>query len=1476
MKRIFQMVKKKKWALAAMLLFFAVFLVRDGDQKVNTSRAANCVIKDSEGKEVSGEYELRRAVDTFYVSGWTQGDKFEWSSANTDILTVNQGTANSDTVEVNVNTIGRVALRVKITHADGTTEDLSISINVVFSINEFLNSNTPVKIARVHENDERRSIVMKYGDTLRFGHDAKQDRDRLNLIFGSADDVNAVWTSSNPDVVRVNSGSADPMIVAVGTGKTKLSVTYRDGAHEYTDSIDVYVRPELRKDDESGTLIEDDTVTMENGDKIWLPAKYAANPLEGILDKVTWVIAKPGTTRTLVRDSLGNKGTNGDDANLVYNNSDGTFRLDAKAGQYVVLFYVKGTYTDFTSVQNNPPGCEPVFVNINVNSKFTDKNVTISIDGSYNLSDAFNISLDSLKENFSPQGVAEGNTGEWVEYDWSQWTALGKSQGTATFQVKCDQRPTETIPGVNEGDVVTVRITVTDTFTLNMSNAIMAVGSKLDLQGIIGSGQYTDSSSFEWESSDTAETYISVSGSGRYATVVAKKETNSDTPVTVTLSWTNDEGVTRIASCKIYVNSSATMIPLDQTEIEMEVGSITYLDSGLSGERNLTWISADTDIVTVEPQQGNTSAKLTAGQTTGTTTVTVLNKDNNAYATCKVTVTAAITEIKIDKGENYDTVLSAGFVFLKAIYAPANATNTELKWTSSDNSVATVDENGVVTLLKEDTVWISVEPVFNPKNIVARCCINIKKNPVTDIQLSDTELNMIAGDQYEVGTTIIPSDATNPTLNWATDNASIATVEGGVITAVAPGDANITVANGEVFKIIKVHVRNRLISIEFKQTEFEIKQGTSANLKDAVVFNPSEYVNTNLSWSSTNNSVVSVDENGTITGLKAGDSAWITCVAEDLGVTGAITCVVRVIDEDVPATGVTLDPMETTMHVGETLQIKSIFEPVTATYQNLSWSSTDENLATVDENGLVTAIEQGTVSIAAVYKNPIDGTVWDPIYCKITIIKAPVAVEGVTLSPSEQEVYIGQSFTVSPVFTPADATNQSVTFLSSDDSIATVDGAGLVTGVASGSAVIICRTNEGGFVGTCNVTVIQGVSLTLSPTYREIALGKTFTIKKKILPEEYADTPVTWKSSNTAIATVTKNGKVKGIKKGKCTITCTLDKYNSKAVCEVKVASLRTTIKLNKTNIRIGKGQSYRLKATVWSNNSTTPSVKWTTSNRKIATVGQKGLVRAKKLGYVTIMATTTDKLKVSAKCKVRVIKRATGVRIRPNYAVCYIGKTKKLTAVVRPKTATIKTVTWKSSNVKIATVQSGTVRGISEGTVNITATTKDGSRKKATCIVKVMEETPVSSIVVAQSDLTMKRGDTAKLSYTVLPSNTSDSIKFASDNKRVATVTSKGNVKAVGTGNCTITIMSSGGMTSTVSVNVVALNRSSLTMRQFDTETLTVNGTTDTVTWYSANARVATVENGKVVGRSKGTTYVYAYVKGCKMGCRVTITDID
>ena len=301
------------------------------------------------------------------------------------------------------------------------------------------------------------------------------------------------------------------------------------------------------------------------------------------------------------------------------------------------------------------------------------------------------------------------------------------------------------------------------------------------------------------------------------------------------------------------------------------------------------------------------------------------------------------------------------------------------------------------------------------------------------------------------------------------------------------------------------------------------------------------------------------------------------------------------------------------------------------------------------------------------------------------------------------------------------------------------------------------------------------------------------------------------------------------------------------------------------------------MKPKVWSNASKKPSLRWKTSNKRILTVSSSGKIKGRIVGIVKITAITRDRIHAKAVCRVRVIRRATSIALNTDYAVIYVGRSKKLTVRYRPSGTTVKKVKWKSGDSGIARVTaSGHIRGIAEGNTYVTATTVDGSNKRAKCYVKVLEPVPATSIVVAQSDMTVKRGDKAKISYTVLPNDTSDGLKFSSDNKRVATVNKKGVIHAVGTGTAKITILATSGVTSTVNVNVVALNKTSLNMRQYDTETLMVFGSSDKITWYSSNSRVATVSNGLVTGKGKGTAYIYAYINGCKLACKVTITSVN
>jgi uncharacterized protein YjdB len=250
---------------------------------------------------------------------------------------------------------------------------------------------------------------------------------------------------------------------------------------------------------------------------------------------------------------------------------------------------------------------------------------------------------------------------------------------------------------------------------------------------------------------------------------------------------------------------------------------------------------------------------------------------------------------------------------------------------------------------------------------------------------------------------------------------------------------------------------------------------------------------------------------------------------------------------------------------------------------------------------------------------------------------------------------------------------------------------------------------------TVSVTGIK-----LNESAKTIANGKNVNLKATVSPSNATNKAVTWKSSNTKVATVDNAGKVTAVSVGTAKITCTAaDGSKTSTSCTITVTTPVTKVSLNASSKTIAKGKSITLKATV------TPSkayqkVTWESSNTSVASVSSSGKVTAKKVGTATITCTATDGSGKKATCKITVKTPVTKIKLNKTKATVKAGKKLTLKATVTP-TKAYKKVTWKSSNTKVATVSSsGKVTAKKKGTVTITCTAADGSGKKVTCKIKV------------------------------------------------------------------------------------------------------------------------------------------------------------
>ena len=351
------------------------------------------------------------------------------------------------------------------------------------------------------------------------------------------------------------------------------------------------------------------------------------------------------------------------------------------------------------------------------------------------------------------------------------------------------------------------------------------------------------------------------------------------------------------------------------------------------------------------------------------------------------------------------------------------------------------------------------------------------------------------------------------------------------------------------------------------------------------------------------------------------------------------------IDRDAPEiqiTGISLNKTEVTLKEKDIVQIMAEVAPTNATNKKLNWKSSASAVATVDSTGRVTAVAAGSAVITC---SATDGS-GVTATCKVTVTKPEVKVTGITLDKTEVSLKEKETVQITAEVAPVNATNKKLNWKSSAPAVATVDSTGKVIAVAAGSAVITCSATDGsGVTATCKVTVtkpeVKVTRITLNKANASIEKGKTLQLKATVTPTNATTKAVTWKSSNTKIATVSSTGKVTAKATGTVTITCTAkDGSGKKATCKITVIKptvKATKITINKTKATLVKGEKISLKATVTPTNATNKAVTWKSSNTKIATVSSTGKVTAKATGTVTITCTAKDGSGKKATCKITV-----------------------------------------------------------------------------------------------------------------------------------------------------------------------------------------------------------------------------------------------
>lgn len=376
-----------------------------------------------------------------------------------------------------------------------------------------------------------------------------------------------------------------------------------------------------------------------------------------------------------------------------------------------------------------------------------------------------------------------------------------------------------------------------------------------------------------------------------------------------------------------------------------------------------------------------------------------------------------------------------------------------------------------------------------------------------------------------------------------------------------------------------------------------------------------------------------------------------------------------------------------------------------------------------------------------------------PMTFRYSIARDNIDIQSVGVSSignASTTIYQGKTLGLYAVINPANASNQNVTWASSNAAVATVDENGLVTGIAPGTARITVTTEQGGFTATSTITVaapvsVSGVSVTsnevgnpgsASTNPKILSLGTAIQLSYKTTPEGATNQDVSWTVSDPEVLSVTDYGKVAAIGSGSAYVTVTTADGNYTARYYINVPDETSPIK--RISLNMGAATLYmgepgtQLTANIYPSNATNQQVIWSSDDPEVASVDQDGLVTARSVGYTTIRVAAQENGAIQAACTVSVQPvriRVTGISFQSNTLELGLYGTGTLTPIVAPANATDQSVTWESNNKNIVSVsRGGVVTGLNIGTAIITATTVDG-QKTASIAVRVSSNAPLGDL---------------------------------------------------------------------------------------------------------------------------------------------------
>lgn len=693
-----------------------------------------------------------------------------------------------------------------------------------------------------------------------------------------------------------------------------------------------------------------------------------------------------------------------------------------------------------------------------------------------------------------------------------------------------------------------------------------------------------------------------------------------------------------------------------------------------------------------------------------------------------------VNDVRFVVGHSFPLLLGSSRK-LHVSVTPANASNKQLYWESSNTEIAAVDQEGNVRGLREGKVRIKVSSVTD-KLIYDFCEVDVYNNPVQGIQLVGDELVKIGvGEKYRLRYRLLPAGASNTAVactSAAPDIVSVDQETAEVTGEKIGGPVEITIkALGAEDEDIELKVKVQCVSkvttekLIVKPSTLGLFPGEEKQLE--LQFEPADATNRDVTWTSSS-AAVEVDENGLVLAKEAG-TATIKCMLKsDNTIMSSCMVTVRPRPE---VKSLEIRPQTLKLGVGNEYKLAVFVHPANVQQYEVEWALEDEESVLSFDGATQTlkGLKEGTAKVLVHLKDNPD----IKAECQVTIV-ANVPTQSFEFDPTEFEIEFNSELNLNEKlkFTPEDATDRWMEWTSEQPDVVDIREGYVRTLAATSTGVTITAKlhSDPTKTATCLIKVKEPSSPTniqIKPSLLRIKVGDVRELAVKYVPESATDRILEWSSSDTDLLTVD-NGNVTALATGAVIVTARLVS-NPKvvAVCTIEILDANTTelitnITVDDVTLRVGK--SADLRVTYLPENLAKPSLIYEGFDPTYFVIADgkiTGLSPTNEPVEVTAILSTDPGIRTTFKVTVQPIVPVESIKLNHEKLLIYALNEAYLRVITTPADADQTGIVWTSENMEVCTVHNGLVYGVAEGTTTVTATLNGNS---ATCEVTVHPQT--------------------------------------------------------------------------------------------------------------------------------------------------------